>query len=187
MVNAILKIMAPLTRRVRLMVGRCVLTLLDDSLPLQKVQITILDGEVHDGVERVQNFGFSAVPLAGARGVTVSVGGDRAHQVIVAMDDGRHRPTNMQPGESVMYNSHGVTLKFLADGTATLVCKTLLVQAETKVRLETPLFEVTGDIVAAGDVADAGGSKTMLGMRSAFNTHTQPVNGNTAAVPPGGM
>ena len=166
MVKMITKLLAPLSRRVRLTVGRCLLTLVDDALPLQKVQITILDGEVHDQVERLQNFGFSAVPLAGARGVTLSVGGDRAHQVIVAVDDGRHRPKSMQPGESAMYNSHGVTLKFLADGSAVLVCTQLQVQ---------------GDIIATGQISDAAGSMAM--MRTIFNTHPHAVSG-TVAVPP---
>lgn len=187
MVNAFLKIMAPLKRRVQMMVGRCVLNLVDDAVPIQKVQITILDSEIHDQVERLQNFGFSSVPLAGARGVTLAIGGDRAHQVIVAVDDGRHRPTDMEPGECAMYNSHGVTLKFLADGSAVLVCDTLLVQAATKVRLETPLLEVTGDITATGDIADAGGSKTMLGMRTVFDAHQHVETGATTNPPSGGM
>lgn len=178
MVSAFLKIMGPLKRRVQLMVGRCVLKLVDDALPIQKVQITILDGEVHDGVERLQNFGHTGVPLSGARGATLSVGGERAHQVIVAMDDGRHRPQGLAGGESALYNAYQMHFTLLKDGTARLVCTKLEVQGD---------IVATGNITAAGEVADAGGSKTMSGMRTTFNGHTQTVSGGVAQTPAGVM
>ncbi len=51
-------------------------------------------------------------------------------------------------------------------------------------------LKVTGNIVASGDVADADGTKTMAGMRQAFNRHTHPENGTgggTTSQPNQGM
>jgi hypothetical protein len=46
---------------------------------------------------------------------------------------------------------------------------------------------VGGNITAVGEVADAGGTKTMSGMRAVFNGHTQPVSAGTAQAPSAGM
>lgn len=55
---------------------------------------------------------------------------------------------------------------------------TATVQAATKVRLETPLLEVTGDIK---DKCDSSG-KTMSGMRTTYNSHNHNEN-NTVGGP----
>lgn len=46
-------------RRISLMIGRAVLTAADDAAKRQFVQFTALQGEVKDGVERVQQYGFA--------------------------------------------------------------------------------------------------------------------------------
>lgn len=38
-------------------------------------------------------------------------------------------------------------------------------------------IQASGNITAGGNVADAGGAKTMAGMRSTYNSHTHPENG----------
>ena len=61
------KAMGPLKRQVRLMVGRGIIHLVNDAAKEQEVQISLLDGEVKDGVERYQEYGFTSIPLPGIR------------------------------------------------------------------------------------------------------------------------
>ena len=54
-----------LRRRVYLMVGRAVLTVVDDSTGLQTVQVEALRGEVIDGAERMQTLRDHVAPVEG--------------------------------------------------------------------------------------------------------------------------
>lgn len=96
-------LIAPLRRRVRLMVSRAILSVVNDAGGLQVVQVKLLADEVRDGVERMQDYGYTSVPLAGAEGVMVCVSGNRDHGIVVAMDDRRYRIKGLQPGEVAVY------------------------------------------------------------------------------------
>lgn len=99
---------APLRRRVQLMVGRALLTVIDDSTTVQSVDVELLSDELAQGVERFQNYGFTAVPYANCEGVIVFVGGSRAHGIVIATDDRAKRPTGLLEGDSALYNGNGV-------------------------------------------------------------------------------
>ncbi len=101
--NAIQKITAPTQRRVRLMVARAILELVDDSKKLQSLQISVRKDELRDDVERFQQFGFSSVPEAGAEAIVLHVGGGSDHPVVIAVDDRRYRPLDLAEGETCLY------------------------------------------------------------------------------------
>ncbi len=93
-----------LRRRILLMVGRAVLTAVDDAGGLQRVAVTALKDETHDAVERFQNYGFTSHPLAGADVLLVAVAGNRDHPIAAAIDDRRRRPHNSRPGDVALYH-----------------------------------------------------------------------------------
>lgn len=103
MSRELFKAMAPLARRIRLMAGRAVLTLIDDATKMQGVQVKLLDGEVCNGVDRMQQYGFTSVPLPGAEGVYLALGGSRDHGVVIVADDRRYRIKGLQGGEVAIY------------------------------------------------------------------------------------
>ncbi len=177
MIAAVQKIMAPVVRRVRLMVGLAVVSAPNDVGGLQRAQVKLLAGEVRDNVPRYQNYGFTSVYLGGALGVPLSVGGNRDQCVLVAVDDPRYRPGGLAPGESCLYThldqqgpGHRVYLR--ADGWVVIRAKGVLIEAEEKVRMDTPLLEVTGEV---RDLCDSGG-RTMSAMRATYDGHTHNEN-----------
>ena len=99
------RLIRPIAARVKLMVGRAVLTVINDATKIQSVQIHALAGEILDNVERFQNYGFSGHPHPGAEAVLVSLGGMRQHPIVVAVDDRRYRPKGLAEGEVVIYTS----------------------------------------------------------------------------------
>ncbi|MFN7308851.1 MAG: phage baseplate assembly protein V [Acetobacteraceae bacterium] len=168
------RFIAPLQRRVMLAIGRGTLGPVNDGDGLQRSQVKLLAGEVRDNVERIQPYGFSAVPLPGADVLVVCVGGNRDHPVIIGADDRRHRPTGMQPGDVCIYSNqtgHKITLK--ADRTIEIEGDEITIKADTKITLETPLVEVTGALDVMGDIRDqaASGGMSMNGMRADYNSH----------------
>lgn len=61
------------------MIGRAIVTAIDDSGKVQIAQVKLLDGEVRDGVEILFQYGFSSLPHGKREGLYFSVGGDRDH------------------------------------------------------------------------------------------------------------
>jgi phage baseplate assembly protein V len=103
--------------RIQNMAARATLAQIDDSKPIQLIQVEALSGEVRDLVQRVQPFGFSSVPLVGAYPVVLLCPfGDRAQALAVVVDDVRHRPTGQGPGDSQVYDTHGNHVRLSADG-----------------------------------------------------------------------
>ncbi|MBN8486366.1 MAG: phage baseplate assembly protein V [Burkholderiales bacterium] len=155
------RVLGPLARRVALMVGRAVLRMVDDQPGIQSVQVEALAGELRDQVERFQEYGFTSVPLPGAEAAAIAVGGSRDHLVVVAVDDRRYRPTGLLPGEVAIYTNEGVLIRLKQGGQ-------VLVQAATKVRIECPLVELTGDLHVAGQVVAQG---DVFGQGTSLHTH----------------
>jgi phage baseplate assembly protein V len=175
MIRAFHKFVAPLKRGLQLMVGRAVIKAVADDPRMQTAQLELLDGEVRDGVEVFQHYGFSSVPLAESEAIVVSVGGNRDHGIVVAHGDRRSRPTGLEAGDVAVYHNEGHLIVLKANGliemtAATQVritAPTLEVTAETKIRFDTPLLEVTGDIKDRCD----GAGRTMQSMRDIYNEH----------------
>lgn len=164
--------MGPLGRRVRLMISRAILTAVNDAGGLQVVQVKLLADEVRDSVERFQDYAFTSHPLPGAEGIVACVSGNRDHGVVIVMDDRRYR-LHLQPGEAAMYDDLGHKVHFTRDGIVIDGAgQPITITNATKVRMETPLLEVTGEIE---DRCDTDG-RTMSGMRGIYNGHTHPEN-----------
>lgn len=171
-----------------------------------------LAGEQLDRVELMQQFGFTSAPPAGTQLIVLPLGGRSSAAVIVATEHGAYRFQLDQAGEACLYNQWGDFVHLKADRTIHVVsqAKVLIetdqvqITAASSVTITTPQFTVDAsggvalntptvaasdnvtagaDITADGDVADAGGAKTMSGMRATFDGHVHPENnasgGNT--------
>src|SRR3970282_1648324 len=91
------RLLEPIQRNVRRLIRRAVVHLVNDALGAQRLQVTLLAGELTDGVERMQEYGFSSVPVAGAEAAVLAIGGLRSHLVAIAVDDRRYRPKGGAP------------------------------------------------------------------------------------------
>jgi len=107
LIQLIYQILKPLQRKMQLMISRCVLKLVDDSLKCQGLQVSLLSDELRDDVERFQEYGFTSVPYSDAEGIFVSVGANRSHGVVVATEDRRYRPKNLNAGDVCLYTDAG--------------------------------------------------------------------------------
>ena len=152
------KIFAPLKRRVLQTVARALIQTIADDKGLQKLQVELLADEVHSNVDRVQNYGFTSVPLPGAEGVFLAVGGAREHGVIIALDDRRYRLKNLAPGEVAIYTDEGDKIHFkrgkiieinsgaeinlIATNKATVTAPNIEANASIKIKATSPLVEV---------------------------------------------
>lgn len=112
--------MAPFKRRVRTMVMRAIVELVDASKKTQAVQVSRAEDLLDDEVEHFQPFGFSAVPKKDAEAIVLLPGASADNAVVVVIDDKRYRPTSLAEGESCMYviknNAGVIRVHCLANG-----------------------------------------------------------------------
>lgn len=174
--RAVNKLIAPIARAMRSMVLRGVVSLVNDATALQRVQVQLrampqpggaAAPEMVSDIEVMRHYGLTAVPLAGAETVMLAVGGVKDHGIVIAIDDRRHRPSGLQPGDVMLYDHRGQTVHLGADG--------ITVTSPIAVTIDTPKVTLTGDLeltngsisVPQGDVTTANGLT--------LNTHTHMV------------
>ena len=149
-------------RRAMMMVGRAVLSAIDDTTKAQSLQIELLDGETQADVERFQQFGYTSVPFPGAEGVMVSVGGLRSHGIIIAVEDRRYRLTGLMPGESAQYDDQGQKVHLTRDGIVITSPKKITINSAVEVDVTAPVVNFGGEggqgVARLGDQVTVGGS-----------------------------
>jgi phage baseplate assembly protein V len=102
-----------LAQRMRGLITRGVVTLIDDSQAVQLLQVKLAGGRTLSGVERFETYGLTSRLLPqdadgkAAEVVAVFINGSPDHPVVVASADRRHRPDDMDPGDVVLYDSRG--------------------------------------------------------------------------------
>lgn len=155
------------------LVVRGVIKSINDTGARQMVVATLLAGEVKDRIERIQQFGMSSHPPSGAAAVFAAVAADRSRLVCIGENHPTHRPTDLVAGETQIYDAFEQFIHLQQSGVIYInAAGELRIVAPTKVRIETPQLEVTGEII---DKVDSSG-QSMSGMRATYNTHTHPEN-----------
>lgn len=156
------RLMGPMWRRIRLLVSRGVLKLVDDSLKLQGVQVTLLGGEPA-WAERFQQYGMTSHPHPGAEAVVAAVGGARAHLVALSVDDRRYRLKALAQGEMAIYDDQGQKVHLTRAG--------IVIDGVGKPVnfVNCPDVYMDGNLHVAGEVNDH--TSTMQAMRDTYNGH----------------
>lgn len=77
----------------------------------QVLRVDVDNGE-DDDLECWQSYGFASRPHAGAEGIALSVGGHVDGQIVILIEDRRHRPT-LVDGEAVVYNDSGMMIRLI--------------------------------------------------------------------------
>lgn len=132
-------------RRMRNIVSRGEVSMVQDGFKMQTNQIRLLDGELIDGAERAQQYGFTSHPQNGAECFVAFAGADRAHPIILSVDDRRYRIKSSKPGEVVIYTDEGDQIALKRDNTIEVATKHFIVKAEEDVTIETKVFTLAAE------------------------------------------
>jgi phage baseplate assembly protein V len=182
LINAAL---APLKRRIMLMVGNAVITAINTGGQTMKAQINSLADTTLADVEFWQNFGFTSNPPKGSRALFVSVGGNQDNPIIISTENGEFRVKNLKEGESCVYSMHGGKLHFMEGDTAVLESAKMQMNFAESLDVDCPKTEYTGAL-KADELSDVKG--TLEQLRQFVNTHTHisapPSSPTTPPTPP---
>jgi phage baseplate assembly protein V len=142
-----------LGNRVMMMIARGVLRGVTDSSSRQTLQVELLKGEIRDGIERMQNYGFTSHPTGGDVAV-MFLGGNREQGIVVAVDDRRYRLTTLQAGEVAIYDDLGNKVELLRD--------MVKVTAVQHLQAEAPTTEIVSAVTITGSLT-VNGSTNITG------------------------
>jgi len=115
LLNSLERWIAPWKRRILSMVGKCIIEAIRDDSDIQLSQISVLDEEVQNDIERVQEFGFTSVPPKDSEGIVLYLGGNQQHGVIIATDSSEYRLKGLPDGATAIYNRNGDYVKLTDD------------------------------------------------------------------------
>jgi phage gp45-like len=141
-----------LGNRVMMMFGRGVLRGVNDSTGRQQLQVELLKNELRDGVEHMQNYGFTSHPMGGDVAVAF-IGGNREQGIVLVVDDRRYR-ISLEAGEVAMYDDLGNKVELLREMVKVTAVQHLEAQAPT-IKLIGDL-EVVGNITTTGTITNNG-------------------------------
>lgn len=96
--------------------ARAVVHRADASGKIQRLQVEAMAGEVMDGAEHLQEYGFASHPLPGAEAVVTFGTGRRNHPVVLAVADRRYRLQAQEAGEVAIYDDQGQVVVLARDG-----------------------------------------------------------------------
>lgn len=146
-----------LGNRVMMMIARGVLRGVTDSSSRQTLQVELLKGEIRDGIERMQNYGFTSHPTGGDVAV-MFLGGNREQGIVVAVDDRRYRLTTLQAGEVAIYDDLGNKVELLREMVKVTAVQHL--QAEAPTTSLVSAVTITGSLTVEGETTLNGNTTT---------------------------
>lgn len=139
-----------LKRKIFLLLGRGIVKALTTNQGTQLIQVVALDGETISDVERMEEYGFTAVPLTDSEAAIGFINGNRDQGLILCIGDRRYRPTNLASGEVQVYDKNGSRVHLKADGSIEIESKkTMLIKAPSGTVVE----DATGITLKTGDAA----------------------------------
>ena len=154
------------TRKLRNVFARGVVTLVQDGFKMQGLQLSVLPGELIDGAEHPQPYGFSSHPLEGAEAFVAFAGSDHTHPVVLVVDDRRYRIVSSAPGEVVIYTDEGDKVHLRRGRKIEVTTMQLEVNAEASATYNTANFTVNASgaatinaaslLISAGAIGFAG-------------------------------
>ncbi len=165
----------PLRQRILSIVSRAILESVKDSGGIQMVKVSLLEGETREGLERVQNFGFTSNPPEGAEAVAVFAGGNREVGFIIACDHRQYRFKPLASGESALYTDDGTVIHLKKGGI-------IEVKAATKVEIDAPELELTGNLTVSGNVDAQGSVSAQTGLSTPADVAFGPTSTSLAAL-----
>lgn len=165
--------------------GRGRLTRIDDSGPVQRVQMQLSQSETRDNTPRLCEYGFSSNPPEGADAVAVFLAGERTNGVVVACGHQQYRMRGLATGEVCISDDKGQSVYLSASG---IVINggglPMRITNTPQITTDSPLVHCTGNIEcdgnirAAGDITDntTTNGASMAHGRQVYDIHTHDVS-----------
>ena len=150
------------------LLGRGVVESVDDTPMMRTVQAEFLPGDVREGLEHFEPYGFTSRVKEGAEAIGAFFNGDRSHGVVLVTADRRFR-LHVEEGEVAVFDDQGQKVVLKRDGILVETPGGMAVSGGSGAA-------VTGAITVTGDIK--AGSISLQG-----HTHTEQGDGAETSTP----
>jgi phage baseplate assembly protein V len=138
-----------LYRRVMNMVATVKITATDDTGPVHRAQVRGFPPETIDNMPVLQIYGLASHAMPGSDATALFTSGDRSNGTIIATGNQQYRLRNLKSGEVALYDNGGNVVKLANGGnieitcphTLTITADTIVINATTKITVNSPDFE----------------------------------------------
>ena len=156
-----------LQTKVSMIVGRGVISVINNTEKTQKFQVMFLANEIIDDIERFAEYGVKSFPKKGAQVAAVFKGGNRSNGLVIAVHDRRYEPTDGLEGEVIIYTDEDA------------------VAQDARIHFKRgKIMELLGTLLSLGIAATAQFLVNQLFITSVYNSHKHPESGGgTTGVP----
>lgn len=163
--------MKKLLTLLRGLLARGVVESVDDSPMMRTVQAEFLPGDIREGLEHFEPYGFTSRVKEGAEAIGAFFNGDRSHGVVLVTADRRFR-LHVEEGEVAVFDDQGQKVVLKRDGilvetpknlTATVGGNTVATVSGTTtlksgaVTIDAPSVHITGKLAVDGHISGTGG------------------------------
>lgn len=163
---------------IRNMLRRVTLVEVDDSGPQQKMVVRGLAGEELRGVVRVQPYGFTSNPPAGAEGLLVALGGRSDRAMLLGVEHPDFRQKSLGEKSTALYDAAGNIVSIVQGNIRIKHASSISIEAgPTTITIDGSGMTVTGPV-------QFNGPSVRHNSKNIGDTHThsgiQPGGANTA-------
>lgn len=144
-----------LWNRMRRVAGMGRGTIVDDTGPIQTVQLIVDALETRDAVPVAGIYGYGSNPPSGTNFITIAISGDPSKTIAIASNHQTNRHKDLKPGEVAIGLPGGARIVFTASGAT-------ITDGGNPVKLVGDLH-VTGAVIAGFGGADQVGLQTHRG------------------------
>ena len=153
------------------LLGRGVVESVDDTPMMRTIQAEFLPGDVREGIEHFEPYGFTSRVKQGAEAIGAFFNGDRSHGVVLVTADRRFR-LHVEEGEVAVFDDQGQKVVLKRDGilvetpknlTATVGGNAVATVSGTTtlksgaVTIDAPSVHITGTLAVDGHISGTGG------------------------------
>ncbi len=145
-----------LQRRVQAMIQRGTVSSVDDAMKMQLLGLDMHAGFAPTKVEHWHPYGMTHVPHAGAEVISLALGGNQDHQVIIATADRRYRLVGLAGGEVAFHDDQGQKVHFKRGELLVESSKPVTIKSEGSVTITAPTVVINGNIQHTGNMNTSG-------------------------------
>lgn len=157
------KLIGPFARRLGNLLARGSVAAADGARKMRTLQVRLMAGEIKDGIEHFEPYGFTSEPKPGAEALAAFFDGDRSHGVVVVVADRRYRLTGLAQGEVAIFDDLGQYVHLKRDGITVHSPQNLLLRTAGVLRLEGDGVEIHAKTYVQQDVHGKGQRDTWTG------------------------
>ena len=106
------------------------------------------------------------------------LGGQTSHGIVVNTCNGAYRITNLQEGETAVYNADGAKIVLKKGRIIDIDCQVLNITAPGGVNIDAPNVDCTAEITAAGQINGNGGMAVKGGNGATFEGDVRQTGGS---------